>query len=101
MDKKSSCISVKTLYETYGENLTFCFIAHIKEDDNHYYDLIYNGHCVCLDGESCSVIQDDRTKNRVLLVCHETGVPFLLTDEEYSVASFGEVIDYSDSVRTA
>lgn len=101
MDKKSSCISVKTLYETYGENLTFCCIEHTEEDENHYYDLFYNGYCVCMDGESCSIIQDDRTKNQFLLVCHDSGVPFLLTDEEYSVASFRDEDDYSDSVKTA
>ena len=93
-------ISVKSLYEKYGTNLTFGKIERIPfgqdSDICEYYDLYdNNGNIVCIDGEKCSVVT---MENNIMLTNEDEGnrdpeaefieSTFMLTREEYEIATF-------------
>lgn len=83
-------ISVKTLYEQYGDTLTMGFIEKWKEDGKTYYDL-YNsdGVLACCDGEEWPV--EEEGEDLVTFRAKDADgepVRFSLTQEELGVASF-------------
>lgn len=75
------CISVKLLYEKYGNDLSFCSIR-VDED---YYDLVINEQVVCMDGEECII--NKHTEKGYVLSNHngEVTTTFFLTDEEFKI----------------
>lgn len=88
-------ISIKALYEKYGENLDYCGISHHINDENNSnfdtYDL-YNGFdkLVCMDGEGCTVDSIDNNSESVRLI-NENGEEvetFYLSFDEYKTAAF-------------
>lgn len=85
--KKNQCISVNTLYEKYGDHLTYCAISTENDDEKVWYDLVdkRNRGILCMDGESCEVLLE----NENIVVLQNDGITFCLTKEEYSVAAFG------------
>jgi len=84
------CISVKALFEEYGENLEDVEIRHTTEDDEEYFD-IYDPFfgVLCSDGEECRISSIDGEK--VLLEgYHDANVVsfFWLTVPEFKTAVF-------------
>lgn len=91
---KTACISVKTLYEHFGEKLTYGIIekdyGSNEESDRHYYDL-YNMHddmIACMDGENVQIVEENETSIKFLNTDGEKDVEFLLSREEFEIASF-------------
>lgn len=89
------CISIKALYDKYGECLNFCGINRIVNDKNNSnYDIyeLYNGFdkLVCMDGEGCTIINIDNNNESVKLVNKngETDEVFSLSFDEYKMAVF-------------
>lgn len=86
MEKNTVCLSVKALHYKYGENLTHCTIS--TEDDG-YFDLQTLGvGTVCMDGEECEVVKNDGFDVTLVNREGESDYEFLLTKEEFEVASF-------------
>lgn len=78
------CLSIKSLYDGYGENLAYC---NISIDDEGYYDLqTLEIGTVCMDGEECEILSDN--KGIVILVNNngECNCQFKLTKEEFETA---------------
>ncbi len=86
---KEHCISVKELFEKYGNHLTYCEISTEDDDERSYYDLVdkRDHGILCMDGESCEVLQEGKD----LVVLFNDGLTFCLTQEEYAVAVFQPV----------
>ena len=78
-------ISVKALYEKYGENLTYCKIEKNEDADGTYYDLFNNkGMLSLMDGEEAEILT---TINGIYqLICD--AYTFELTPEEFQIATF-------------
>lgn len=83
---RKECISVKALYEKFGEHLTYCDISTEDDGEQSFYDLVdkKNRGFLCMDGESCEVLQESDG----IVVLLNDGVTFCLTQEEYAVTSF-------------
>lgn len=88
---KTVCISIKLLYNEFGENLTFCKIKFTPkgEENEHceYYDLQdNNGNILCMDGEECEIL--DSSNNVVLKNLNgEISTEFILSNKEYLIAT--------------
>lgn len=81
------CISIKSLYEKYGYNLTYC---NISTEDDGYYDLqTEEAGTVCMDGESCKIIKQDDKQITLTNYDGEMRTTFVLTKEEFEVATYG------------
>lgn len=84
---KVVCVSTKTLFEEYGNDLSFSSIRA----ENDYYDLIVDGQVVCMDGEECSVLKHVEDKYILCNLNGEYGESlkiFALTEEEFNVGVF-------------
>jgi len=82
---KNICISVKALYDKYGEKLSYC---NISTEDDGYYDLQteFSG-TVCMDGENCEVIEENDDVVKLLNKDGEINTTFTLTLEEFYIAT--------------
>ena len=82
-------ISLKTLYDKFGDNLEHGEIIKSGEGEQEYYDL-YNVDSVlaCMDGETCEVIEFKRAKNITVLLNLESDYSFALTNEEMGMGTF-------------
>lgn len=89
----NKCISIKSLFETFGSALYYGEIIEVTKEDNPtqmYYDLKgKDGTILCLDGEVCQVAYD------ALAACYRIenyndSIPtvFRLSTEEGLVAFF-------------
>ena len=79
-------ISVETLYNEYGNILTY---GTIRTEEDNYYDLITNdGDLACMDGEICHVMYNN--EDDVILINEEgeENFTFRLTKEEFGIAVF-------------
>lgn len=87
MDKT---LSIKLLFEKYGKILTYNYIDHTEEDGNHYYDLKdrKTNEILCMDGESCAVVDDSTERIRLQNSDGENVVEFALAKEEFDIATF-------------
>ncbi len=85
--ERKQCISVKALYEKYGDHLTYCDINYTYDEKNNYHDLVdkRNRGILCMDGEFCEVLLE---ANGIVVLLND-GVTFCLTREEYYVAVLG------------
>jgi len=85
---REACLSIKALYDKFGEHLTYGKILVDRTDDNNYYDLLVSDGIACMDGEVCEIVHKD--DNAVTLVNHdgEVDMTFKLTREEFGVANF-------------
>ena len=87
---KKVCISVKTLYNEIGEQLTHGTIQKSGEEGNEYYDFYNNNQDIiaCMDGEEVYIVyQDDKTVE-LLNKNGEIDMNFKLTREEFEVATY-------------
>ena len=87
---KKICISVKTLYDEIGEQLTHGIIQKSGEDGNEYFDFYNNNQDIiaCMDGEEVYIVyQDDKTVE-LLNKNGEIDMNFKLTREEFEVATY-------------
>ena len=87
---KKVCISVKTLYDEIGEQLTHGTIQKSGEDGNEYFDFYNNNQDIiaCMDGEEVYIVyQDDKTVE-LLNKNGEIDMNFKLTREEFEVATY-------------
>ena len=87
---KKVCISVKTLYDEIGEQLTHGLIQKSGEEGKEYFDLYNNNQDViaCMDGEEVYIVyQDDKTVE-LLNKNGEIDMNFKLTRQEYDIAVF-------------
>lgn len=87
---KKVCISVKTLYDEIGEQLTYGIIQKSVEDKNEYFDFYNNNQDIiaCMDGEEVYIVyQDDKTVE-LLNKNGEIDMNFKLTREEFEVATY-------------
>ena len=78
-------ISVKALYEEYGENLTYCKIEKTEDENETYYDLFNSkGMLSLMDGEEAEILS---TINDTYKLIGDTYI-FELTPEEFGIATF-------------
>ena len=86
------CISVKALYDKYGETLEWCDIIVEITDGFDYYDLVVLNEIVCMDGEICKVFHE--TDNVITLSNNEGEFDFRfnLSREEFNIATFKKKI---------
>lgn len=87
---KKVCISVKTLYDEIGEQLTHGTIQKSGEDGNEYFDFYNNNQDIiaCMDGEEVYIVyQDDKTVE-LLNKNGEIDTNFKLTRNEFEVATY-------------
>ena len=87
---KKVCISVKTLYDEIGEQLTHGSIKKSGEEGNEYYDLYNNRQDIvaCMDGEEVYIVyQDDKTVE-LLNKNGEIDTNFKLTRKEFEIATY-------------
>lgn len=83
---KEICISVKSLFERYGEKLTYCTISR---DDGNYYDLqTEEAGTVCMDGEVCLIIEENEDEITLTNSDGEIPTTFNLTREEFGIATY-------------
>lgn len=75
-------LSVQSLFEEYNSKLTYVTIERTVSENQEYYDMYCNGDLVCMDGESCKII--NRENGNVTLLNEEGERPrtFVLTEEE-------------------
>lgn len=86
MSKKKVCLSVESLYNKYGKDLTYCTIS---VEDKGYFDLqTLEAGTVCMDGETCEVISDKGNEVTLINREGESDYEFKLTKEEFGVACF-------------
>ena len=82
---KITNLSVKELYDKYGNHLAFGSIEHTYEDGEEYYDLYdENGFLVCVDGQKCEVISINREE---ITLKNDNDKLFLLSREEFENAA--------------
>ena len=91
-------ISVKELYERYGEQLEFAEIRNESDDGRNYYDLMVDDHVVCMDGETCKIVNrrepDAYDRDGYVELLNEDGEQkayFRLTCREFEIATFANV----------
>ena len=86
---KTYCVSIKALYDKFGENLPSGNTIDIVSWDG-YYDLRdKHGNLVCMDGEECEVVYE--LSSRMYKFTNKNGefdTTFYLTKEEVSHAAF-------------
>jgi hypothetical protein len=89
---RERCISIKSLYEKYGEVLEHNYIDYTyqEENGNHYYDLKNKDthELVCMDGETCLIIEANDSIVRLQNSDGEVATTFVLTKEEFEVSIF-------------
>ena len=89
---KEKCISIKSLFEKYGEVLTHNYIDHTyqEENGNHYYDIRdkITGELMCMDGETCLIIEENDSTVSLQNSDGEVTFTFVLTKEEFEVSTF-------------
>lgn len=80
-------VSLKTLYNKFGENLRYNKIEKEVDGGTEYFDLYENG-LVCMDGETCSV--DYKNDDKVILINSDGEVDryFSLSVEEFEYGCF-------------
>ena len=82
-------ISLKTLYDKFGDNLEHGDIVRSGDNGQEYYDFYNTDNVlVCIDGETCEVIESDRVGNITVLLNLESDFSFALTNEEIDIGSF-------------
>ena len=84
-------ISVKTLYDTYGEHLTYGRIEKNVDESKEYYDL-YNdkGVMSIMDGEQAIVVSNDNDSFTLASVEDTNDSTFKLSKDEFGIAVFSE-----------
>ena len=87
---KTYCLSIKALYESFGEVLEYCTIMHTNDGSNEYFDLykLSEDAIVCMDGEEVTVIEDYGTDLKFINMNGEYPVVFKLTLTEFKIAAF-------------
>ena len=89
---RERCISIKSLFEKYGEVLEHNYIDYTYqvENKNHYYDLKdkVTDELVCMDGETCLIIEENDSIVRLQNSDGEVTTTFVLTKEEFEVSTF-------------
>ena len=81
MNKKIT-VCLNGLYDKFNGNLFGGTIEKTVEDENEYFDLYTNEGLVCMDGETCIVIEE---KDGMFILKNENGecdTTFILTKEE-------------------
>lgn len=89
---KTVCISLETLYNEIGENLTHAVIekTYQEETDTTYYDLRNNSRdlVACMDGEEVQIISENENVVEFLNTNGEIDMIFKLSKEEFNIATF-------------
>lgn len=81
-------ICILALYDKLGENLEYTNIEQYKETDTEYYDLYDKyGNLMCMDGETCNVVEEDN-RYKLINTDGEFATEFYLTKEEFKVATY-------------
>jgi hypothetical protein len=81
-------VCILGLYDKYGENLEYTNIELYKESNTEYYDLYDKyGNLMCMDGETCKVIEED-DRYKLINTDGEYDTEFYLTKEEFKVATY-------------
>lgn len=86
---KTACISLKTLYEHFGEDLACGTIEYTNDNGSEYWDL-RNGDSIilCMDGESCEVVFHNDRRVELINRDGEIDTKFILSKEEFEIATF-------------
>lgn len=81
-------VSLKAIYDKFGEQLENGKIIKSVDGESEYYDLQINDVIACMDGESCKVVGSGDFGYELLNTNGEVDTKFILTKEEYSVGVF-------------
>lgn len=93
---KAIGISVKALYDTYGEKLTYSRIKRTIDENDIYYDLYNDKNILAImDGETAigeiAIITNKDIDSITLVSTADGNNSFRLSREEYGIAVFEEV----------
>ena len=93
---KAIGISVKALYDTYGEKLTYSRIERTIDGNDIYYDLYNDKNILAImDGETAigeiAIITNKDIDSITLVSTADGNNSFRLSREEYEIAVFEEV----------
>lgn len=89
---KTCCVSIKALYNKFGEHLPSGNCIELSQyNDHYYYDLRDEwGNLVCMDGEECEIVYElSSRKYKLTNRNDELDTTFYLTKEEINCAAFG------------
>lgn len=90
---KEVCISLESLYNELGGDLTYGTIkkSYQEETDTEYYDFYNNKHeLACMDGEVVNIEVKERDYYVLLNTNGEVDTDFILSKEEFGIAHFNE-----------
>lgn len=89
----SYSLSIQSLYETFGEKLTFGYITIEKCDGkDHYFDFHNrDGNLACCDGETIQILRKENGIYTLMSECSLEEVPFELTEDELNIAVISKI----------
>lgn len=85
---KDATISLNALYDEFHGELSNGIIERTIEGKTEYYDLYVNNQLVCMDGETCIIIEENENNFVLSNSDGEQVITFTLTNEEMKVATF-------------
>lgn len=85
---KNITISLKELYDKFNGQLKHGEIIKEVDGEFEYYDLQTDTGTVCMDGETCEIIDSGDFGYKLLNTNGEADTTFILTNEEYNVGVF-------------
>lgn len=85
---KKITISLDALYNKFDSELSRGTIEKTMDGENEYYDLYVNNRLVCMDGETCAVIEETDGVVTLLNSNGEQAATFTLTVDEMKIGGF-------------
>lgn len=85
---KNVTVSVAMLYDAFGDELGSCSIKKTISNSTVYYDLFDDTGLVCMDGETCQIVDSGGFGYELLSTEGDTSMAFVLTHDEYNVGIF-------------
>lgn len=84
----SVTISLKALYDEFNGQIKHGEIIRELDGQYEYYDLQTDIGTVCMDGETCKIIDSGVYGYELLSTESDDDAPFILTEKEYNIGVF-------------
>ena len=85
---KSITVCLASLYEKFHGHLANGVIEKSYDGETEYYDLFVNDSLVCMDGETCTILHENKDSIVLLNDYGEKNSTFTLSTDELSVINF-------------